>query len=33
MNKVKYVDTSIGTVADEQSESCHGGGLQFQVVH
>ncbi len=26
MNKVKYVDPMIGTVGDEQSESCHGGG-------
>ncbi len=29
MNTVKYVDTSIGTVGDEQSESCHGGGKTY----
>ncbi len=26
MNKVKYIDPMIGTVGDEQGESCHGGG-------
>ncbi len=29
MNKVKYVDTIIGTVADGQSESFHGGGKTY----
>ena len=26
MNRAKYVDPMIGTVGDEQSDSCHGGG-------
>ncbi len=26
MNRAKYVDPIIGTVGDEQSDSCHGGG-------
>ena len=29
MEKVKYVDTSIGTVGDEQEESFHGGGKTY----
>ncbi len=29
MEKAKYVDTMIGTVADGQSESCHGGGKTY----
>ena len=29
MEKVKYVDTSIGTVGDEQAESFHGGGKTY----
>ena len=30
MNKAKYVDTSIGTVAEEDSiEECHGGGKTY----
>lgn len=29
MDKVKYVDTIIGTVADEQGDDCHGGGKTY----
>ena len=29
MNKAKYVDTSIGTVAEEDSIDCHGGGKTY----
>ena len=29
MDKLKYVDTSIGTVGSEQSESIHGGGKTY----
>ncbi|MBR3781399.1 MAG: glycoside hydrolase family 92 protein, partial [Clostridia bacterium] len=29
MSKVKYVDTMIGTVADGQAESYHGGGKTY----
>ncbi len=29
MSKAKYVDTMIGTVADGQEESCHGGGKTY----
>ena len=29
MEKVKYVDTIIGTVADDQGDDCHGGGKTY----